>query len=89
MRIFERGEIYRRFQGFLRFNNGRSGEVDLEDLLHKHAVAAPLREPEEFSRFYFDSWPTLAWDCGFDIAPETLYERCEQDAPADARTSRG
>ena len=66
------------FRVFLRFNDGRSGEVDLEDLVHKHAFAAPLREPEEFSRFYFDSWPTLAWDCGFDIAPETLYEMCEQ-----------
>ena len=65
------------FRVFLRFNTGRAGVVDLEDLVRKHAVAASLREPEAFSRFHLDSWPTLAWDCGFDVAPETLYERCE------------
>jgi hypothetical protein len=28
---------------------------------------------ENFARFYLDSWPTLAWECGFDISPESLY----------------
>jgi len=34
-----------------------------------------LRNPEAFSHFYLDSWPTLAWDCGFDVDPESLYFR--------------
>jgi len=76
------------FRVFLRFNTGREGEVDLEDLVRKHAVAEPLRDPEAFSRFYLDSWPTLAWDCGFDVAPETLYEKCEQGTAPDAHTPR-
>jgi len=71
------------FRVFLRFNTGRAGEVDLEDLVHKHPVAAPLRDPETFARFHLDSWPTLAWDCGFDVAPETLYEKCGQDDKPD------
>jgi predicted nuclease of predicted toxin-antitoxin system len=25
--------------------------------------------------FYLDDWPTLAWSCGFDFSPESLYTR--------------
>ncbi len=63
------------FKIFLKFNTGVSGEVDLKDIVHKYNIAAPLRDPDCFSKFYLDSWPTLAWDCGFDIAPESLYSR--------------
>nr|VFJ55310.1 MAG: Protein of unknown function (DUF2442) [Candidatus Kentron sp. DK]VFJ55418.1 MAG: Protein of unknown function (DUF2442) [Candidatus Kentron sp. DK] len=65
----------KRFRVFLRFNTGESGEVDLKDLIYEHRIAKPLRDPVRFSEFYLDSWPTLAWDCGFDIAPESLYFR--------------
>jgi len=58
------------------FNDGKEGVVDLKDIVFQHEAATPLRTPEAFSKFYMDSWPTLAWDCGFDIAPESLYERC-------------
>jgi len=61
------------FKIFLRFNTGESGEVDLRDVIHRYEIAEPLRDPVRFSQFYLDSWPTLAWDCGFDIAPESLY----------------
>lgn len=70
------------FRVFLRFNDGKAGEVDLKDTVYKHAAASPLRKPQSFAQFHLDPWPTLAWDCGFDVAPETLYEKCEQiDAP--------
>jgi len=65
------------FRIYLRFNDGKSGEVDLEDIVYKYDIASSLRNPEEFAKFYLDSWPTLAWDCGFDVSPESLYERCE------------
>jgi len=29
----------------------------------------------EFAKFTLDEWPTLVWSCGFDLAPEMLYER--------------
>ena len=61
------------YQIFLKFNTGENGEVDLRDLVYKYAKAEPLRNPEVFSNFYLDSWPTLAWDCGFDVDPELLY----------------
>ena len=65
------------FRVFLKFNDGKAGEVDLKDIVYKYNIASPLRDPEHFAMFYLDSWPTLAWDCGFDVAPETLYEKCE------------
>ncbi len=58
---------------WLKFNTGETGEVDLRDVVHKYAIASPLRDPVVFSKFYLDSWPTLAWECGFDVAPESLY----------------
>lgn len=57
---------------WLKFNTGESGEVDLQDMIFKYQVAVPLRDIERFKAFKL---PTLAWDCGFDISPETLYER--------------
>jgi hypothetical protein len=58
---------------WLKFNTGETGEVDLRDIVYKYAIASPLRDPVVFSGFYLDSWPTLAWECGFDVAPESLY----------------
>ncbi|MCK5720740.1 MAG: DUF2442 domain-containing protein [Thiomargarita sp.] len=61
------------FKIFLKFNTGEAGELDLKDIIYKYKIAAPLRDYIAFSEFYLDSWPTLAWKCGFDIAPESLY----------------
>lgn len=60
---------------WLRFNTGESGVADLADLVHTYKAALPLRDKDEFRKFYLDEWPTLAWPCGFDLAPESLYER--------------
>ena len=69
---------------FLRFNDGLCGNVDLKETINSHPIADPLRDPSEFSKFFLDSWPTLAWKCGFDIAPESLYSKCEQNARGNA-----
>jgi len=61
------------FNIFLRFSTGESGKVDLKETIYKYETAVPLRDLKVFSQFYLDSWPTLAWECGFDIAPESLY----------------
>ena len=63
------------FKIFVTFNTFESGEVDLKDVVYRYEIAKPLRDASVFSKFYLDSWPTLAWDCGFDIAPESLYFR--------------
>jgi hypothetical protein len=59
----------------LTFNTGELGDVDLHDLVFKYVAATPLRDVEIFKAFKFDEWATLTWDCGFDVSPETLYER--------------
>ncbi len=67
---------------WLRFNTGEAGEIDLADVVQRYSQAAPLRKPEQFREFYLDEWPTLAWACGFDLAPEFLYQRLTGHAPA-------
>jgi len=63
---------------YLTFNTGESGEVDLEDIVFKYSAAAPLRNIEDFKVFELDEWSTIVWNCGFDVSPETLYERATQ-----------
>ena len=75
------------YQIFLTFNTGETGEVDLRDLVYKYPIAEPLRNPESFSHFYLDSWPTLAWDCGFDVDPESLYFRATGKSLWEAKAS--
>lgn len=72
------------FRVYITFNDGLSAEVDLENVIQKYRIAEPLQDPEAFSQFYLDSWPTLAWKCGFDLAPEFLYEKCEQSVAVDS-----
>ena len=68
---------------YLEFNDGVKGEVDLMPIIQKYKQASKLKDEEEISNFYLDSWPTLAWKCGFDIAPETLYEKCKEFTSVD------
>ncbi|WP_045214490.1 DUF2442 domain-containing protein [Desulfonatronovibrio magnus] len=63
------------YRVYLKFNTGESGIVDLEDLIMNYKAAEPLQDRQKFSEFFLDSWPTLAWECGFDVAPESLYYR--------------
>ena len=71
----KKAEYLNGFKVFVEFNDEVKGIVDLEEIIDKYPIAASLKSPEAFSKFYLDSWPTLAWECGFDIAPETLYEK--------------
>jgi hypothetical protein len=57
------------------FDTGESGDVDLQDIVFKYAAALPLRDINNFQAFKLDEWATVVWDCGFDVSPETLYER--------------
>jgi len=44
-------------------------------LIFAYPIAEPLHDFTRFADFHLDSWPTLVWDCGFDVDPESLYER--------------
>jgi hypothetical protein len=66
----------------LSFNTGETAIVDFEPLIHSDPLAAPLSELDQFKDFYLDPWPTLAWRCGYDIAPETLYFMATGKSPS-------
>ena len=68
------------FRFYLKFNDGLEGEVNIKPIIEKYDQAASLKDESNIVQFYLDSWPTLAWKCGFDIAPETLYEQCRKTA---------
>ena len=72
---------------WLRFNTGETGEVDLEDLIFANKAAEPLRDTVRFAAFHLDSWPTLVWDCGFDVAPESLYQRAVEKQRNESRVA--
>ena len=56
------------------FDDGVSGEVDLEEAL-VGPVFEPLKDNSEFSKLYFDEeLETLVWPNGADFAPEFLKE---------------
>ena len=58
----------------IEFSSGETGVVDLKDIVFRYAAATEIRDTKKFRNFYLDEWPTIAWDCGFDLSPETLYE---------------
>jgi hypothetical protein len=72
---------------YLECSDGAAGEVDLKDIIHRYGVAKPLKDKQKFSAFYLDEWPTLAWPCGFDIAPETLHAGCVSDNEVESKVA--
>ena len=60
----------------LTFEDGRVGELDLEDQLWGN-VFEPLRDIAQFKDFRIDpELRTIVWPTGADLAPEYLYEAC-------------
>ena len=64
------------YQIWLKFNNGKFGEVDLSSELWGE-VFEPLKDLNFFKDFKIENH-TIAWENGADIAPESLYELMEQ-----------
>jgi hypothetical protein len=60
---------------WLRFNDGTSGEVDLENELYGTMVE-PLKDIDSFKSFHVDPiLDTIVWDNGADLAQEFLYKK--------------
>ncbi len=68
----------------IKFENGDSGIVDLSQYPQKSGVSSKFSDLSFFRNFKVSkTLGTIVWNKEADIAPETLYEKCEQITPAN------
>jgi Protein of unknown function (DUF2442) len=61
------------------FKDGLVGDIDFTGRQWR-GVSEPLADPAFFAKAFFDPESrTVAWPNGFDMAPETLYERAYEN----------
>ncbi|HET9210432.1 MAG TPA: DUF2442 domain-containing protein [Thermoanaerobaculia bacterium] len=62
------------FRIFIRFEDGVSGEIDLDKLIDFRGVFEPLQRPEEVAKVRVDpETGTICWPNGADLDPDVLY----------------
>jgi hypothetical protein len=59
------------------FDDDTSAIVDFSEYLDRGPVFAPLRNLDFFQKAFIEGG-TIAWPNGADVAPETLYDKCQQ-----------
>ena len=73
----------------IRFENGYCGIVDLSQYPQKGGVFSKFSDMSFFKYFKVSkTLGTIVWNDDIDIAPETLYEKCEQGKFSGRATSR-
>jgi hypothetical protein len=63
------------------FEDGKQGIVDLSDYPAKGGVFSQFKNLDFFRSFVVSKeLGTIVWGDSVDIAPETLYEKCQQSS---------
>jgi Protein of unknown function (DUF2442) len=69
------------------FGDGLVGDIDFTER-NWRGVSEPLADPSFFAQARYDpDVRTVAWPNGFDMAPETLYERASEHQVSHTTTS--
>jgi hypothetical protein len=77
------------YRVWLRFEDGLSGEIDLEREPWG-PVFVPLKEMTEFAKVRFDpDLGTIVWPNGADLAPEFLYDELKAALAASRAEAQG
>lgn len=65
---------------YLEFDNGVQGWMDMKPFIN-YGVFQKIKDRSMFKqvRIKFD---TVEWDCGVDLDPEYVYEKCMKSEPA-------
>jgi len=75
---------------FLGFDDGASGIIDLNAIVHYDGVFAALRDANYFALARVDpELGTVVWPNGADLCPDVLHARLTgQDLPGTSETAR-
>ena len=65
---------------FVVFDNGESGKIDMKPMLD-FGVFQKIKDYEAFKRVRV-AFDTIEWECGIDLDPEYVYERCKASKAA-------
>jgi len=61
---------------YLRFEDGTTGEINLDQVIHFEGVLAPLKDLAQFAQVSVNQeLGTIEWPCGADLDPDVLYAR--------------